>query len=216
MVKIAPSILSADFSILKEEIQALDKAGADLIHIDVMDGHFVPNLTLGPVVVKHLRPHTSLPFDTHLMIINPSQFVEAFAEAGADIITVHPESEPDILRTVQKIRSLGKKAGIAINPGTDCSVLEPLYEEIDLILVMTVNPGFGGQEFIVSQLPKIEIIRGEIDRRKLPIILEVDGGINRETARRVVAAGASVLVSGTGVFSGDYGENIRALRGGDV
>jgi len=213
---IAPSILSADFAKLGEEVRAIDEAGADWIHIDVMDGHFVPNLTIGPGVVKALRPHTQKPFDVHLMISPVDPFLEAFAEAGADIITVHPEAGPHLHRTVQRVKALGKKAGVSLNPGTPADALDYVLDELDLVLVMSVNPGFGGQKFITSQLKKIETIAETIARRGLPIVLEVDGGIDPATARQAVAAGATALVAGTAAFRGGpsaYADNIKALRG---
>lgn len=215
-VRIAPSILSADFSKLGEEVRAIDAAGADWIHIDVMDGHFVPNLTIGPGVVKALRPHTDKHFDVHLMISPVDIFIEDFANAGADTITVHPEAGPHVHRTVQHIKSLGKRAGISLNPATPVDILDYLLEDIDLVLVMSVNPGFGGQSFIDSQLRKIEAIRARIDVLGKPIDLEVDGGVDPDTAPRAIAAGADALVAGTATFRGGpdhYAANIRALRG---
>jgi ribulose-phosphate 3-epimerase len=214
---IAPSILSADFAKLGEEVRAIDEAGADWIHIDVMDGHFVPNLTIGPGVVKALRTHTQKPFDVHLMISPVDPFLDAFAEAGADTITVHPEAGPHLHRTIQRIKGLGKKAGVSLNPATPAKVLDYVLDEVDLVLVMSVNPGFGGQKFIAGQLKKIEAIANRIAKENLNTSLEVDGGIDAETAPLAIAAGANVLVAGTAAFRGGpgkYAENIRVLKGG--
>src|SRR5689334_14267477 len=219
--RIAPSILSADFAQLGAEVSAIAAAGADYIHVDVMDGHFVPNLTIGPMVVKALRPHTKLPFDVHLMIAPVDPYVAEFAQAGADIITFHPEAGPHPHRTIQLIKSLGKKAGLSLNPGTPLSAVDWLLPEIDLVLVMSVNPGFGGQRFIESSLNKLKELRRRIDavseaQRGRPIDLEVDGGINTDTAKVAIAAGADVLVAGTATFQGGadkYAANIAALRG---
>lgn len=210
-IKVAPSILSADFAILGEEIRAIDAAGCDYVHVDVMDGHFVPNLTIGPLVVRAIRKYTNKPFDVHLMIDPAQPYLAEFADAGADIITVHAEADRHLDRSLQVIRSLGKKAGVSLNPATPETVIEHVLDRLDLILVMSVNPGFGGQSFIGAQLEKIRRIRRMIGER--PIELEVDGGVNAATAPEVIAAGANVLVAGTAVFGeDDYARAIRALR----
>lgn len=214
---IAPSILASDFSRLGEEVRAIEAAGADWVHVDVMDGHFVPNITIGPDVVKALRPHSKLPFDVHLMISPADPYLEAFRAAGADLISVHPEAGPHLNRTLRRIRELGAKAGVVFNPSTDPSVIQWMMDDVDLVLVMSVNPGFGGQSFLASQLKKVERLRQMIDASGREIILEVDGGVTPETAPLCIAAGATALVAGSAVFRGGpgaYAANISALRGG--
>jgi ribulose-phosphate 3-epimerase len=216
-IRIAPSILSADFAQLGEEVRAVTAAGADYIHVDVMDAHFVPNLTIGPMVVKAIRPYTTLPLDVHLMISPVDPFIEDFAMAGADIMTVHPEAGPHLHRTLQAIKHAGKRAGVALNPATPPEAVDFVLDLLDLVLVMTVNPGFGGQSFLSSQVDKIRALRKRIDYTGRAIDLEVDGGLNPETARAAIAAGADVLVAGTATFTGGpsrYAENIRRLRAG--
>ena len=213
MIKIAPSILSADFARLGDEIKAIDRAGADYVHIDVMDGHFVPNITIGPLIVEAVRPVTELPLDVHLMIENPSRYIPDFAKAGADLIVVHAEAEKHLHRTVQLIKSLGKKAGVSLNPATPLCTLDMILPDLDLVLLMTVNPGFGGQSFIDSCLPKIAQLRRRIDELGLAVELEVDGGVKTDNIGSIAAAGADVFVAGSAVFnSADYAATIHSLR----
>lgn len=211
-IKISPSILSADFSILGDEIKNLEKAGADLIHIDVMDGHFVPNITMGPPIIKQIRKCTKLPFDVHLMISPVEKYIKAFADAGSDIITLHPEATDNLKRAVQTVKSFGKKAGVSLNPKTPINALMDVINDIDLILIMSVNPGFAGQSFMSEVLPKVTELRKMINDKKLKIDIEIDGGINFETAALAVKAGANILVSGTTIFSGSLKDNIQKLR----
>ena len=216
-IKISPSILSADFSKLGKEIQDLEKAKADLIHIDVMDGHFVPNITIGPEVIKKLRKYTSLPFDVHLMIAPVDNFIKNFAEAGADIITIHPEATNNILESIKKIKSYGKKVGVSLNPETSVDKVMPILNMIDLVLIMSVNPGFGGQKFIKETLEKVKVLRKEIDIKKIKTEIEIDGGINFDNSKLAIAAGVDILVSGTTIFKqneGDLRKNIQLLRTG--
>ena len=211
-IKISPSILSADFSILGDEIKSLEQAGADLIHVDVMDGHFVQNITMGPPIIKMIRKCTKLPFDVHLMISPVEKYIKAFADAGSDIITIHPEATDNLKRAVSTIKSLGKKAGVSLNPKTPISALMDVINDIDLILIMSVNPGFAGQSFMSEVLPKVTELRKMINDKKLKIDIEIDGGINFETAPLAVKAGANILVSGTTIFSGSLKNNIQKLR----
>jgi len=216
-IKISPSILSADFSNLGNEIQELEKAEADLIHIDVMDGHFVPNITIGSEVISKLRKYTSLPFDVHLMISPVHNFIKSFAEAGADIITIHPEATDDLNKSIKEIKSFKKKVGVSLNPETSIEEVMPVLDLIDLVLIMSVNPGFGGQKFIEKTLDKVKMLRKEIDKRKLATQIEIDGGINFENAKKAKDAGVDILVSGTTIFKenkGDLKKNIQMLRAG--
>ncbi|EKN64107.1 ribulose-phosphate 3-epimerase [Neobacillus bataviensis LMG 21833] len=214
MVKIAPSILSADFSKLGEEIIAVEKGGADYIHIDVMDGHFVPNITIGPLIVEAIRPITKLPLDVHLMIENPDQYFEAFAKAGADYITVHVEACRHLHRTIQNIKSFGIKAGVVLNPATPVETIQHVIGDIDMVLLMSVNPGFGGQKFIPEVLPKIRKVKDMADQKGFAIEIEIDGGVNPETAKQCIDAGANVLVAGSAIYNQpDYGKAISLIRG---
>ena len=214
-IKISPSILSADFSKLSSEISELEKAGADLIHVDVMDGHFVPNITVGPEVIKDLKKHTSLPFDVHLMISPVHKYIKNFAEAGADIITIHPESTDNLIETINEIKKFGKKAGVSLNPKTTIEKVMPVLSLIDLVLIMSVNPGFGGQKFIKETLEKVKLLRKEIDQKKLSVEIEIDGGINFDNAKIAKKAGVDILVSGTTIFKNNecnIKKNIETLR----
>ena len=216
-IKISPSILSADFSKLGNEIQALEKAGADFIHIDVMDGHFVPNITIGPEVISKLRNYTSLPFDVHLMISPVDNFIKNFADAGADIITIHPEATSDLASSIKKIKAFNKRAGVSLNPGTSVDKVLPVLKMIDLVLIMSVNPGFGGQKFIETTLEKVRVLRKEIDSKKLKTQIEIDGGINFKNSKMAITAGIDILVSGTTIFKengGDLKKNIQLLKTG--
>jgi len=216
-IQISPSILSCNFSKLGEEIESLEKAGADLIHIDVMDGHFVPNITIGPEVIKKIRPLTKVPFDVHLMISPVDNFIKNFADAGADIITIHPEASIDLVSSIKKIKSYNKKAGVSLNPETSIEKVLPVLNLIDLVLVMSVNPGFGGQKFMPETLEKVKILRKEIDTKKLKAQIEIDGGINFENSKTAIQAGVDILVSGTTIFKengGDLKKNIQLLRTG--
>lgn len=210
---IAPSLLSADFGRLAEEIGAVEKAGADLLHVDVMDGRFVPNITIGPPVVAAIKRHAKLPLDVHLMIVEPEKYIEAFVDAGADVLTVHAEATPHLQRAVAHVRELGKKAGVSLNPSTPLSAIEWVLTDIDMVLLMTVNPGFGGQAFLPAMIGKIELLRSQVSRAGLPVDIEVDGGIKAENVGEVVKAGANVIVSGSGVFgTKDYGRTISEMR----
>ncbi len=214
MIKIAPSILSADFSKLGEEIKDVERGGADYIHVDVMDGHFVPNITIGPLIVEAIRPVTTLPLDVHLMIENPDQYIPQFASAGADIITVHVEACPHLHRTIQLIKENGAKAGVVLNPATPVDTIQHIIEDVDMVLLMTVNPGFGGQKFIKQVLPKIYAVSEMAKSKNLSIEIEVDGGVNKETAKLCIEAGANVLVAGSAVYNeSDRAQAIKAIRG---
>jgi len=216
-IKISPSILSADFSKLGSEIQDLEKAKADLIHIDVMDGHFVPNITIGPEVINKLRKYTSLPFDVHLMISPVHNFIKNFAQAGADIITIHPEATDDLVDSIKKIKSYNKKAGVSLNPGTLVDKVLPVLSLVDIVLIMSVNPGFGGQKFMEETLEKVKILRKEIDLKKYNAKIEIDGGINFENSKMAIKAGVDIIVSGTTIFKengGDLKKNIQLLKTG--